>query len=209
MPGSSGASAIQHVHPDVRVELHRIAATEDVVGGHQELRHLDDPHERHVEDVPGDGREQQHTHDDEREVHDEVAEDAIHRIDVADVSLDDSGHRHCARGHPSGSSAGTRLQGHFPDPRCHGRGRTSLPASRRRLRPDLSIRRTGLFHQGVVVPEIWTTFAARGLVAAIRPRIRAPLPPRSSTSAAGIVVSFIFGPFTRRSASPAQYQCWR
>jgi len=44
----------------VRVQLHGVAAAEDVVGRHQELRQLDDPDERHVEDVPREGGEQQH-----------------------------------------------------------------------------------------------------------------------------------------------------
>ena len=109
---------VEQVHADVAAELQRPGAAEDVVGGQQELRHLDGPERRPVEAGAHERRVEQDADHDEDEVHADAAEEAADRLDPADVGDDQRRQGRSPGGAPHRNvlSCGCFSGGHRGDP---------------------------------------------------------------------------------------------
>ena len=78
-------AAIEQVHADMRVQLKRIAAAEQVVGDEQELPHLHRPVDWHIVEGPGRRRVEQDAHHHEDQVCNGPANDAVDGLDISHV----------------------------------------------------------------------------------------------------------------------------
>ena len=72
---------VEEVHADMRAKLQRIGAAEQVIGGEQELGHLQRPVHRNAEEHPPGRRVEQHRGQHVEQVHGEAPDDAVHRVD--------------------------------------------------------------------------------------------------------------------------------